>query len=62
MCAMITWWMKLAVLVYPQLENLWLPPYNPNTAFDLAEILAVTVSLAQGMKQELRSLRKVMFI
>lgn len=62
MCATIPWWMKLALLVHPQLENLWLLPYNPNTVFDPAEILTATVSSAQGMQQELRSLRKVMFM
>lgn len=62
-CATISWWMKLALLVHPQLENLWLLPYNPNTGFDTSEILAMRVSfLAQGVQQELRSLRKVMFM
>lgn len=62
MCAMITWWMKLALLVHPQLKNLWLLPYNPNTDSDPSEILAVRVSLAHGEQQELRSLRKVIFM
>lgn len=61
MCAMIIWWMESALLIHPQPKNLWLLPYKPNTGFDATGILAMTVSLAQGVWQELKSLRKVMF-